>query len=271
MIGYHSQIMNEFKDYRGPVAAFYDEVVPYRERQDVGFFVDMAKQSGGPVLEMGCGTGRVLIPTARAGIEILGLDLSDSMLAICRQHLLAEAPEVRDKVQLAQGDMCTFDAGRIFNLVTIPFRPYQHLATVEDQMRCLINAHRQLAVGGRLVFDLFNPLLSSLIADDIGEESKDGPPFTMKDGRIVQRYARKTSRDLFKQIIEVDLIYRVKHPDSHEEVLIHSILMRYSFRYEVEHLLARCGFSVENVYADYDKSPFGSKYPGELIFVARKQ
>lgn len=263
--------MNEFKDYRAPVAEFYDEVVPYRERQDVGLFVELAKESGGAVLEMGCGTGRVLIPTARAGIEIVGLDLSDAMLGICRQNLLAEPQEVRDKVQLAQGDMCTFDAGRVFNLVTIPFRPYQHLATVDDQMRCLINAHRHLRVGGRLVFDLFNPLLASLIADDIGEETKDGPPFTMKDGRIVQRYARTTSRDLFKQIVSVDLVYRVKHPDSHEETLTHSILMRYSFRYEVEHLLARCGFSVENVYADYDKSPFGSKYPGELIFVARKQ
>ena len=263
--------MTNLHDYRHAVAEFYDHVVQYRERRDVSFFVDMAKESGGPVLEMGCGTGRVLIPTARAGIEIVGLDLSSSMLKICRQHLKNEPPALRKLTHLSQGDMCTFDAGRIFNLVTIPFRPYQHLATVEDQMRCLINVHRHLPVGGRLVFDLFNPSLASLIADDLLEESKDGPPFTMNDGRIVQRYARTTSRDVFKQIIEVDLIYRIRHPDSREEAVTHSILMRYSFRYEVEHLLARCGFSVENVFADYDKSPFGSKYPGELIFVARKQ
>ncbi len=62
-------------------AEFYDHVLPYRQRQDVEFFVELARQSGGPVLEVGSGTGRVLIPTARAGIEITGLDLSPSMLA----------------------------------------------------------------------------------------------------------------------------------------------------------------------------------------------
>ena len=67
-------------------AELYDHVVPYRERQDIGFFVDAAAESGGPVLEIGCGTGRVLIPTARAGIEITGLDMSTHMLAVCRQQ-----------------------------------------------------------------------------------------------------------------------------------------------------------------------------------------
>ena len=86
----------------------------------------------------------------------------------------------------------------------------------------------------------------------------------------VQRYHRVTSRDLFNQVLEVDLIYRVTDLDGRVEKLTHSITMRYSFRYEVEHLLARCGFAVESVYSDYDKSPFGSKYPGELIFVATR-
>ena len=186
-------------------------------------------------------------------------------------HLEDESREVQNRVSLAHGDMRTFDAGRTFNLVTIPFRPYQHLATVDDQMQCLMNAHHHLNSGGRLVFDLFNPALGSLIEEDTESETKDGPEFLMDDGRRVQRYSRTTRRDLFNQIIEVDLIYRVVHPDDSEETLTHSILMRYSFRFEVEHLLARCGFSVENVFADYDRSPFGSKYPGELIFVARKR
>ena len=68
------------------IAELYDYVVPYRERQDVGFFVEAAKESEGPVLELGCGTGRVLIPTARAGVEITGLDLSTDMLGICRKN-----------------------------------------------------------------------------------------------------------------------------------------------------------------------------------------
>ncbi|HTP11667.1 MAG TPA: hypothetical protein VMP08_25610, partial [Anaerolineae bacterium] len=98
----------------------------------------------------------------------------------------------------------------------------------------------------------------------------DGPAFTMPDGRRVQRRSRVVKRDVFKQFQDVELIYYITHPDGRTERKIHAFPMRYLFRYEVEHLLARCGFEVEALYADYDKSPYGSKYPGELIFVVKK-
>ena len=79
----------------GFTAEFYDHVAPYRERGDVAFYVEMAQAAGGPVLEIGCGTGRVPIPTARAGFEIIGLDLSPSMLAVCRRNLALEAAETQ--------------------------------------------------------------------------------------------------------------------------------------------------------------------------------
>ncbi len=79
------------------VADLYDWVIPYRERPDVDFFVEAAKDAGGPVLEVGCGTGRVLIPSARAGVDVLGLDLSPQMLAVCRERLQQESPEVQSE------------------------------------------------------------------------------------------------------------------------------------------------------------------------------
>ena len=88
---------------------------------DLPFYVDMARQSGGPVLEIGCGTGRVLLPIAREGIEIEGVDNSGPMLAVLRKHLDGESPEVRAKVKLHVGDMRTFRLGREFPLITIPF------------------------------------------------------------------------------------------------------------------------------------------------------
>src|SRR5437016_4667816 len=72
------------------VADLYDHVVPYRERQDVAFFVAAAQESGGPVLEIGCGTGRILIPTTRAGIAVVGLDVSPHMLKVCRERVQRE-------------------------------------------------------------------------------------------------------------------------------------------------------------------------------------
>jgi SAM-dependent methyltransferase len=255
---------------RASVAEFYDHFAPYRNREDVNFFVEMAQRSEGPVLEIGCGTGRVLIPTARAGIEVVGLDLSSSMLSICQEKLLGEPKETQMKVSLIHKDMRNFDLGREFHLVTVPFRPFQHLITVEEQLSCLASINHHLVRGGNLILDVFNPSLSFLVDEQFFVETRDGPEFIMPDGRKVIRYHRVASRDLFNQVQDIEIIYYVTYPDGRMERLVHSFLMRYLFRYEAEHLLARSGFQVENVYADYDKSPYGSKYPGELIFVAKK-
>lgn len=252
------------------IADLYDHVVPYRDRPDVAFFVEAAKESGGPVLEVGCGTGRVLIPTARAGIEIVGLDSSLSMLDVCRKRLSHEMDEVQARVQLVEGDMRDFELGQAFRLVTIPFRPIQHLTTVSDQLLCLGRIHRHLVEGGCLILDIFNPSLGSLTKDDIGKEIAEEPEFITPDGRRVVRLRKILSRDYFNQINHVELIYDVIHPDGVEERLLHSFQMRYLFRFEAEHLLVRSGFEIEHVYAGFDKSPYGSKYPGELIFVAKK-
>lgn len=252
------------------IAEFYDSVVPYLGRQDVSFFVEMAQLSGGPVLELGCGTGRVLIPIAESGIEIVGLDASPLMLAVCRDKLLRASQDVRSRVTgLVHGDMRDFELGRKFSLVTIPFRPFQHLLTVDDQMSCLANIRRHLADRGKLVLDIFNPSLPHLADESYLQEHGEEPEFVTPDGRKVVRRARIISRDYFNQITQNELIYDVTHPDAREERLVHRFPMRYLFKFEAEHLLARCGFGVETVYADYDKSPYGSKYPGELIFVAK--
>ncbi len=252
------------------VAEFYDFVVPYRERRDVAFFVDLAKQCGGPILEIGCGTGRVLIPTARAGIEITGLDSSPKMLAVCREKLSHEAPEVKARVRLTEADMRQFDLSREFCLVTIPFRPFQHLISVEDQLACLGSVRRHLTSDGQLVLDLFNPSVPLLADDRFLEELNREPAFTMPDGRKVLRRHHILARDYFRQTQDVEMIYRVTYPDGREERLVQKVTIRYLFRYEAEHLLVRSGFKVQDVYSDFDKSPYGSKYPGELIFVARK-
>jgi len=248
-------------------AEFYDSVVPYRDREDVPFFVEAALESGGPVLEIGCGTGRVLVPTARAGVEIVGLDSSPAMLQVCARRLAAEPADVRARVTLVEGDMRAFRLGRAFPLVTIPFRPFQHLLTTGDQLACLGAIRRHMAVGGRLILDLFNPSID-MLAHPPAEESGDEPGFTMPDGRRVLRRFRIASSDRFAQVNQVELVYHVVHPDGRRERLVHVFPFRYLFRFEAEHLLARAGFEVEHLYAGYDRSPYGTHDPGELIFVA---
>ena len=151
-----------FNDEYAEAAEYYDYVVPYATRGDVEFYVDEALAANDPVLELGCGTGRVLIPIARAGVTIHGLDGSSSMLERCSEKLATEPSNVRSRVALHQGDMRSFKLQKQFALITIPFRPFQHLLTVEDQLDCLRCIHSHLVDDGRLVLDLFNPSIDLL-------------------------------------------------------------------------------------------------------------
>ncbi|MFH1566390.1 MAG: class I SAM-dependent methyltransferase, partial [Gemmatimonadota bacterium] len=224
---------------------------------------------GGPVLELGCGTGRVLLPVARAGVAVTGLDVSEGMLAVCRRHLAAEPEEVQARVALHRGDMRDFDLGRTFPLIITPFRPFQHLAAAADQLACLARVRAHLEPGGRFILDVYNPYLERLV-EDRSREWTDEPEFTLGDGRRVQRRFRVAGHDRASQVLQVELLYYVTHPDGRQERLVHAFGMRYFFRYEVEHLLARSGLQVEAVYCDYDRAPMGTKYPGEIIAVARR-
>jgi len=263
--------MRQGSDYSSDTfAEFYDHLDVYVSRSDVDFFVSEAVAAHGPVLELGCGTGRVLLPCARAGVAIWGLDSSEAMLARCRHKLASEAEEVRSRVVLSQGDMRSFRFDTKFQLVTIPFRPFQHLAAVEEQLSCLESIHRALTEGGRLILDLFNPSLTVLVDESRFDEHSSGEPFTLPDGRVVERTERVTGRDYLGQVVSVDLIFYVTHPDGRRERLVQSIEMRYFFRFEVEHLLALSGFEIEAAYCDYQLTPLDAGPAQELLYVARK-
>jgi SAM-dependent methyltransferase len=247
---------------------FYDY---HAKRGDVEFYVGLAKESGGPTLELGCGTGRLLIPTARAGIHITGLDNSEEMLEICRSKLAQESPDVQARVSLVHADMRDFDLEAQFALITIPFGPFNCLVSTEEQIHCLDCIRQHLSDAGTLVMDLWYPNLRELPASENGAEIYTAQtPFKMPDGRNVTWGIRNTSVDYGRQIIYEEMFYSIQHPDGHREQLLYPSPMRYFFRYEVEHLLARTGLRPECIYSDFDKEPFGSKYPSELVFLARK-
>src|SRR6266508_3521831 len=131
----------------------YDSVRLYAARQDVAFYVEEAARTGGPVLELGCGTGRILLPLARAGHTVHGLDSSRHMLARCREKVAAEPAPVRGRITLHEGDVRAFDLGQgaVFPLVIAPFRVFQHMITIDDQLACLAAVARHLAPGGRFI------------------------------------------------------------------------------------------------------------------------
>ncbi len=256
----------EIYDYHS--SEFYDY---HAKRGDVQFYVGFATESGGPVLEIGCGTGRLLIPTAKAGVSVTGLDNSKEMLKICRRKLDDESSEVKRGVTLINADMRDFNLGSKFSLVTIPFGPFNCLVSIEEQILCLNCINRHLSDIGTLVMDLWYPNLRELWKSEDGAEIVNvKTPFTMPDGRSVTWGIRNTSVDYNRQVIHEEMWYDILYPGGRKEQIVYPSPMRYFFRSEVEHLLARTGFKTESVYAGFDKEPFGSKYPSELVLVARK-
>jgi SAM-dependent methyltransferase len=250
------------------IGLLYDSVTLYNARPDVDFYVEEALTHGGPVLEVGCGTGRVLIPAARQGAEITGVDRSPRMLAQCRARLAEERPEVQKNVKLFQADMRDFDLKTQFSLIMIPFRPLQHLVAVSEQLAALRAIHRHLAPGGRLVFDVFNPNLRYLVEDN-SHEREDTAEVMLPDGRSFRRTSRVAAVHIADQYNEVELIYYVRGTDGKIERLVQGFPMRWYWRYEVEHLLTRCGFRVKAIFGDFNRSPLTDVSP-EMIFMAER-
>lgn len=251
------------------IADYYDATPLYANRADIGFYLACAAEAKGKILELGCGTGRVLIPIAAAGHAIVGLDLSPDMLARCRKKLRAQPPDVQARVRVVEGTMTAFALGEIFSLVTVPFRGFQHLLTVGDQLACLECVRRHLAPGGRLIFDVFHPNPAMLHDPAFTEEREESPEIELPDGRRFRRASRIAAFRRAEQINEVEIITYVRHPDGRQERLVGAFPIRYFFRYELEHLLARGGFRLRALYGNFTRSPLSDDSP-EMIVLAEK-
>ena len=251
------------------IAEYYDYVPVAAGRPDLDFYLGFARAAGGTILELGCGTGRVLIPIAAAGYRIVGLDLSEHMLARCREKLASQRREVQQRAHLIQGNMVAFELGEAFHLIIIPFRPFQHLLSVDQQLACLRCVHHHLAAGGKLILDVFHTDVRKMYDPVYTKESQVLPEVTLPDGRKLKFADRIVSFHRAEQFNDVELIYYVTHPDGRTERLVQAFPVRYFFRYEVEHLLARCGFRVARLFGEFDQSPLRDDSP-EMIFVAEK-
>ena len=252
------------------IAEVYDAIPSHQNRPDVGFYTRVATESSGLVLELGSGTGRVLIPIAKAGNMVCGLEASEHMLARCRENLDSVSQNVRDNVELVQGKIQRFDLRNRFGLVICPFNSFLHLLSVEEQMSCLSQVHQHLLPGGRFAFDIIDPNIRRMTSARFTEASLP-QQFGLPTGSTIELRHRNRSVDFLTQKIESEITLNVTHRDGGREQVVHPVRQRYMSRYEAEHLLERCGFEVEALYSDFQGSPHGTGYPASLVFVAKKR
>jgi ubiquinone/menaquinone biosynthesis C-methylase UbiE len=146
--------------------AFYSASGP-QIASDVAFYERVARETGGRVLELARGTGRITLPLANAGFHVTGVDRSEAMLAIARRKLAAVSASVQERLSFVHQNMAQLDLGQRFGFAFVPFRSFQHLLTIELQRKSLEAIHRHLEPSGRLALHLFDPRLDWLIDPEI--------------------------------------------------------------------------------------------------------
>jgi ubiquinone/menaquinone biosynthesis C-methylase UbiE len=247
-------------------ADVYDSVYSY-VRDDIPFYVDEALAAGGPVLELGCGTGRVTIPIAAAGVDITGVDSSPAMLDIARRKVPALPQDTRPA--LVEGDMRALDLdGRQFQLVIIPFRGFLALMTVEDQMSALSSISTHLAPGGKLVFDVFVPDLDMLVQEG-------DTPYHLRDvvdpdtGRRLVLW-HQSAYDNHAQVIDARIIVEeLDETGTVAQRYYRDFQLRYAHRWELHHLLTASGYTVDDLYGDFERTPFDEDGT-DMVWVATR-
>jgi SAM-dependent methyltransferase len=246
-----------------PSAHLYDLDPREITRDDIPFYRARAKRIAGPILELGCGTGRVAIPLAEAGHEVWALDLSDEMLAQLRSKVQRAPHSVAAKINPVHGNMVAFDLGRKFDLIIAPFRAFQALTDRSDQEKCLRCIRAHLSETGQFVMHVFKP---KRVLDDtwVQPESFDWEVFDRRTGKAVRRYEIRKRIDLERQVLYVDLAYRVEGSGSD---VVEPLAISYFYEAQMRALLQINGFRILEEFGYFDLRPI-SEGP-ELIFVCR--
>jgi len=244
--------------YREGAEKYYDL---FGEKQDVGFYLGLAKQQGGKALELGVGTARLAIQLARAGVEVWGIDNSPHMLRAAEAKLAEEGPDVRSHVHLRQADVRDFNLPERFGLVYFPSFSFDHLLTWNDQTAALRCVLRHLALNGAFAFDLAHaPKIEAGSGWFVERKALD-------DRRTVVRLGfHKTNAE--KRLMTMDLWYELYEDGRmleryHEggEVYVHD-------PDSVKRLLVENRFEIAKWYGGHEKERFtdSSKM---MVIVAR--
>ena len=231
---------------------------------DLPFYENLARRCDGPILELGVGTGRVAIPLARAGFEVWGIDTSETMLARARCKVGAEQAE---KLHLLSGDMRDFDLGRVFALIFAGQGAFHHLLTKDDQLACLRCVVRHLAPGGTFVCDQRPWWHNDWEEGTSVPLSHDWTRTLASTGETVMKF-RSVQADRGGQVQHETHMYDRVSVDGTVQRRTITVDLRFTSRYEMEGLLESAGLELDQIYGDFDLTPYDgdSEY---MITVAR--
>lgn len=225
--------------YEAP--CLYDAVVPPGPCEN--FYTELARRTGGPVLELACGTGRLSVPLAEDGHPVVGLDNSAAMLAAARQ----KAGEAAVEIEFVKGDMRSFDLGREFALVIVSCNSLSHLVTNEELTGSLRRIARHLAPGGLLAFDVVNPRLADLVRADRTSTRLD----VLEGGTNGPAIEELLAYDPVSQVRVLQWL--INGRDQHRRT--EEMRLRTIFPQELPLLLNTAGLELTARFGDFDGNP----------------
>ena len=244
-------------------------------KDDIPFYIDLAAESRGrPVLELGCGTGRVLLPLAREAAAgrgaslVVGLDRSAGMLGAARRKLEDEPAAVRERARLVRGDMAQFAFSRGFSLAIVAFRSLVNLPDQAAQVRALAAIREALEPGGRAVVDLFFPDLGVLALGSV--EPREVASYEERGTGCRLRFTHHARFDPVRQTIDDALEERRTFPDGRVETRTRRYRLRFPFCEEMRLMAAVAGLDVEAIHGWFDRRPLEAD-AREMIFVLRRR
>ena len=232
---------------------------------DVAFFRRLAAETGGPILEIGCGTGRVAGALAEAGFDVVGIDRSAPMLRLAEERRASLPPEVAARLSYVQGDMTTLDLARHFPLIIAPSRVFQFALESDDQRAALEAFKAHLRPGGRLVLDLFDPSLEYVVPGAIFPP-RSGELVHPKTGNRVRWEIAGREPDPTRQLVVSD--WAAQEIGASGDVLrdeTERLTLRWSTRSEMRLLFALTGLEVIAEYGDFNNGP--PAYGSEQVWV----
>jgi len=230
--------------------------------EDIPFLLGQAAQTPSNVLELGCGTGRLLIPFAQAGHIITGIDNSSGMLDIAHNQIAVHAPAITQRITLFQGDMTRFTFQTPFGLILIPYNTIMHL-TDDSLLSCFKCVQQALGENGRFVIDTINPHLLAEI-DNQPEFLLEQSFYDPKSGAEIDVYGRYQHRSSQK----LELTWRYQNQTSLPTDA--TSLYHYRYPHQIQLILQQAKLKQVSVYGDYDRTPF-SEESERLIISAIKQ
>jgi SAM-dependent methyltransferase len=256
-----------------PDFEMYDQIAPYYDlihsglKEDLVLFISLSAEVGDPILELGCGTGRLFLTLCRIGHTVIGIDNSPAMLEIAREKVAKERNSVRDRVSLVEGDITSFELNQRFGLAIIPYNTLFHLDR-NGRRKCFRRVEKHLHPGGLFVVDVDNPF-------EIGDPVEDG--YLLLERSMIEPGSDRLILQMTSSWVDNDTQQRhmtwIIDESSINGGAVNRKVVKSIFHYvnphELEEEFRSAGLRLKALYGDYDRTPFGEDSP-RLLAIAQK-